>query len=179
MTMIDVKVLLEVRDRARRGALDELESLLWFREHVDEWKAERALMQAYFEYAKAMMIARDTLRRKLSIIRNYPPSDLKRWIENGVSWEHIENANQLAELAKKTPKQLLNECIEYGDENGRVMTVEQLITHALGEKPKSPFIARLGFLFERLGKYPTLLGWAEEKTNRFNSWVEAGREFLS
>lgn len=178
MTLIDPKILIEVRERAKRGALEELESLLWFRERVDEWKEERALMQAYYEYAKSMMIARDTLRRKLAIIRNYTPQDLKSWINNGVSFEHMETANQLAEVAKKKPKQLIEECIEYGDEHGRVMTVEQLMTHALGEKPKSPFISRLGFLFERLGKFPTLLGWAEDKTNRFNDWIEAGREFL-
>ena len=179
MTMIDVKILLEVRDRAKRGALEELESLLWFREHVEEWKAEKVLMRAYFEYAKAMMIARDTLRRKMAIIRNYAPDFLREMINSGVSWEHIETANLLAEKAKKTPKQLLVECVQFGDENGRVMTVEQLVTFALGETPKHPFIARLGFIFEQLGKFPTRLGWDETKTSRYIAWLEVGREFLS
>ena len=61
----------KTRIRARLGALGELESLLEFREDMDDWKAEGLLMQAYAEQAADMMISRDTLRRKLATIRNY------------------------------------------------------------------------------------------------------------
>jgi len=123
----------ETRLRAKQGALGELESLLQFREDMDDWKAEGRLMQAYAEQAADMMIAKDTLRRKIATIRNYSAENLVRWITNGVSFEHMETANTLYEMAKKTPEQLLNECIELCDGQGRVLTVDQLTAHALGK----------------------------------------------
>ena len=101
------------------------------------------------------------------------------WITKGVSFEHMETANTLYEIAKKTPVQLLNECIELGDENGRVLTVDQLTTHALSGKPhKDKFLYRLNNVFSQLGKFPNLLKWDTQKTSRFTEWLEAGREFL-
>ena len=70
-----------LRVRAKAGALAELESLLEFRELVDEWKAEGVLMQAYTESADAMMITTYTLRRKRSKVRNDATDDLYRWFE--------------------------------------------------------------------------------------------------
>ena len=168
------------RTRAKLGALGELESLLEFREDMDDWKAEGRLMQAYQEQAEDMMIARDTLRRKMTIIRNYTPEDLYRWIENGVSFEHMETANTLAQLAKKTPKKLLDECIELGGHTGnKTMTVDELTAHALGEKKQEPVLFRVNDLLSRLGKFPTLLKWDSSKSEKFNSWLEAGREFFN
>ena len=167
------------RARARAGAFAELESLLEFREDMDDWKAEGRLMQAYAEQAADMMISRDTLRRKLATIRNYSADDLCKWIENGISFEHMETANTLAEIAKKTPKQLLDECIELGDETGRVLTVDQLTSHALGEQiRKDSVMYRINNLFSELGKFPARLKWDVEKTTRFTKWLDAGREFL-
>ena len=169
----------ETRQRAKLGALGELESLLEFREDMDDWKAEGRLMQAYAEQAADMMIAKDTLRRKISTIRNYSAEDLVRWITAGAGFEHMETSNTLAELAKKTPKQLMDEAVDLGDGKGRVMTVDQLTVHALGEKPhKDPFLYRLNNVFSQLGKFPTLLKWDENKTGRFHKWLDAGREFI-
>jgi hypothetical protein len=169
----------KTRARALSGALGQLESLLEFREDMDDWKAEGRLMQAYQEHAEDMMIARDTLRRYVGTIRNYSADDLVRWVEAGAWMEHIEVANTLAEIAKKTPKQLMEECVNLGDETGKTMTVEKLTAHALGEQPrKDPVFYRLNNLFSQLGKFPTLLKWDTEKTGRFTKWLDAGREFL-
>jgi len=178
-TLIPADRLEIVRTRSRTGALAELESLLWFRENMDDWKAEHALMQAYSEYAEAMSISKDTLRRKMSTIRNYTADDLVRWVESGVLFEHIETANTLAELAKKTPKQLLNEALNLGGEYGKVMTVDELTTFALGEQKREPALFRVNTLLSRLGKFPLLLKWPQEKTQKFNEWMDAGREFFS
>lgn len=169
----------KTRTRAKLGALGTLESLLEFREDIDDWKAEGRLMQAYQEQAADMMLARDTLRRYIGNIRNYSADDLTRWIEAGAWMDHIETANTLAEIAKKTPKQLMDECVDMGDENGKTMTVEQLTAHALGELPrKDTVMYRMNNLFSQLGKFPSLLKWGAEKTTRFTTWLEAGREFL-
>lgn len=177
-TLISTETLNLVKARARAGALGELESLLWFRENVDDWKGEGVLMIAYTEYADAMGVSRDTLRRKIATIRNYSADDLVRWIENRISFEHMETANTLAELAKKTPKQLLNEAMNLGDENGQPMTVDRLTAFALGEQKREPALFRVNTILSRLGRFPLLLKWSSEKTDKFNSLMEAVREFF-
>lgn len=177
-TLIPQKQLDIVRARAKSGALAELESLLWFRERVEEWKAEHVLMQAYADYSKAMMIAKDTLRAKLATIRNYSGEDLERWLEAGAGFLHLETANNLAEIAKKTPKQLMDEAVNLGGEHGDTMTVDELTTHALGEQKLHPVHFRVNALLLRLGKFPILLKWDDGKRKKFESWLEAGREFF-
>jgi len=177
-SLLPEKVLLNVRTRAKAGASAELESLLWFRENVEDWKSEGVLMQAYKEYAGAMMIAPDSLRRKMATIRNYAPEDLERWIDEGVGFEHMETANTLAEMAKKTPKQLLDECISLGDGEGKVMTVDQLVAFALGEQKRDPALFRVNTLLSRLGRFPELLKWSSDKREKFTVWLDAGREFF-
>jgi len=176
--LIGQKKFETVRARARAGALAELENLLEFRELMDEYKAEGVLMQAYAEWSDAMMIAKDSLRRKMATIRNYSADDLYNWTEAGAGQEHLETANTLAELAHKTPKQLMIEAVTLGDEVGKVMTVDQLTSHALGEKKHEPALFRVNTLLSRLGRFPALLKWGTEKTERYTSWLEAGREFF-
>lgn len=176
--LLPEKALTLARARAKTGAFAELESLLWFRENADDWKAEGVLMQAYKEYAAAMMIAPDSLRRKMATIRNYSAEDLERWIEEGVGFEHMETANALAETAKKTPKQLLDECISLGDGEGKVMTVDQLVAFALGEQKRDPALFRVNTLLSRLGRFPDLLKWGSDKREKFTAWLDAGREFF-
>ena len=127
---------------------------------------------------EAMGVSRDTLRRKIATIRNYSADDLVRWIENRISFEHMETANTLAELAKKTPKQLLNEAMNLGDENGQPMTVDRLTAFALGEQKREPALFRVNTILSRLGRFPLLLKWSSEKTDKFNSLMEAVREFF-
>lgn len=178
-TLIPQKQLDIVHARAKSGAQAELESLLWFRERVEEWKAEKVLMQAYKDYSKAMMIAADTLRAKLATIRNHSGEDLERWLENGAGFLHLETANTLAEIAKKTPKQLMDEAVGFGNEHGDTMTVDELTIHALGERKLDPVFFRVNNVLSRLGKYPTLLKWGEEKKRKFETWLDAGREFFT
>jgi hypothetical protein len=100
------------------------------------------------------------------------------WLNNGVSFEHLETANAMAEKANKTPVQLLNECIEKGGPTGKTMTVNELISFANGENAKHPILYRVTIWFERLGKSPSLFGWNTEKTSAFNTWLDAGRSFF-
>ena len=51
----------ETRQRAKLGALGELESLLEFREDMDDWKAEGRLMQAYAEQAADMIASANNI----------------------------------------------------------------------------------------------------------------------
>jgi len=168
-----------VRSRAQSGEFAELESLLWFRENVDDWRKEKVLMQAYKEYAEAMMISSDTLRRKMAAIRAYPPEKLVYWISKGAGFELIETANTLAELAKKEPMQLIDEAVELGNENGKTMTVDELTAFALGEQKRDPALFRVNTLLSRLARFPELLKWDNDKRAKFTVWLDAGREFFS
>lgn len=180
-TLIPAETLRTWKQRSYRSALLKLTSLLELRPLIEDAKAEgqRVLMQMYSEAADAMMVHPDTVRADLAIIRNYSPDKLMYWLSNRVSFAHIETANQYAEIAKKTPAQLLDEAIQLGDETGETMTVSKLIAFALGEKKHEPATFRANALFSRLGKFPNLFGWAQDKTEKFNQWLDYGRkEFL-
>jgi hypothetical protein len=177
--LIPAETLSRWRTRARRGALMKLKSLLEFRELVDEFRAEAVLMQAYKEASESMLIAVDTLRDDMYKIRDYPADRLVYWLENGVSFDHLERAARLSDVAHKPPAQLLDEAIELGNETGQTMTAAELTSHAMSEveKPMKLIVYRRTVIYNRLGKFPTT-GFDDAKLARFNDWREAGREFL-
>ena len=176
--MIDPITLDRWTKRARRGALSKLASLLEFRELMADFRAENVLMEAYAEASVAMCCSAETLRGDMGIIREYSRDDLVYWLSNGVLFDHIEKANQLAELAHKFPAQLLNECIDPGNAVGDTMTVKELQAFALGERKIHPAVYRFNILFSRLLKFPSELNWSDEKTGRYESWLEVGKEFF-
>lgn len=181
MTLIPTGTLDRWRTRARRGALLKLKSLLEFRDLIktEGYREEGVLMQAYKEAAEAMLIAAGTLRDDMANIREYPEDKLIYWITNGVSFDHLEKSNQLAEIAHKAPATLLDECIDPGGEAGETLTVRELTALALGEVPQ-PMKAstyRLTAIFSQLRKFHTDT-WSDDKTTRFNTWLDAGQEFL-
>jgi len=169
------------RQRARRGALSKLKSLLEFREMIADYKAEHVLMEAYKEAAEAMLIAPETLRDDMGKIREYSRENLVRWLSSGLSFDHLETANRLAEAAKKTPAQLLNEAIDPGNATGETMTVDELAVYAIGELPHNSrrAVIQMTIMFDRLRKFPTRFKWDEIKTGRFTDWLDLGKEFLS
>ena len=176
--LIDAATAARWSRRARRGALSKLRSLLEFRDMMDDFRAENVLMQAYAEAAIIMVCSADTLRADIANIREYSEADLVRWIENKVSFDHMEKANSLAELAHKTPMQLLNECIDPGNAVGDTMTVRELQSFALGEQKIHPAVYRWNVVLGRLRNFPTQLQWDDEKTGRYEAWLETGREFF-
>jgi len=175
--VISEDILKTVRIRAVASAHAEMENLLLWRELSTEFaygKKERAEEQ----YSAAMMISPATLRRKMWQIRSYTPDDLYRWTDAGISFEHFERAAEYAQIAKKTPKQLLDECITLGDENGNTMTVNNMISHALGERTPRPAMFSINNLFSRFSSLPQVAKFEPAKRSRFDAWIEAGREFF-
>jgi len=175
---IPADVLATVRTRAQAGASAELESLLYFRENFLGELKHGQLMQAQAQYAKAMMISAATLRRKLWQIKAYSPDDLYRWLDAGISFEHLETASQYADVAHKTPKRLLDECISLGDAAGKIMTVENLTSHAVGEREDRPEAYQAINLISRLLNIPQKMKWDDEKLSRWNDWIKLGKEFF-
>ena len=182
MTLIPTKFRERTRTRSRRGALSKLKSLLEFRDLVkaEGYREEGVLMQAYKEQAEDMMISPETLRDDMGKIREYPAEKLVYWISNGVSFDHMEKAGRVAELANLTPAALMDEAVTIGNADGKTMTVDEMVSHALGvvETPKRNGIYHFIPLLERLGKFPTRFKWDSEKTERYNGWLDAGKEFF-
>lgn len=181
MTLIPTASLTVWRTRARRGALSKLRSLLEFRAMMPDYRDEAVLMQAYKEAAEAMMIAPGTLRDDMARIREYSAEKLVYWLSNGLSFDHLETANRLAEVAKKTPERLLNEAIDPGNATGDAMTVKELTAFATAEIPHSGRgnVYRIVSLFDKLQKEIYKATWDELKQARFTDWWSAGEEFRS
>jgi hypothetical protein len=164
-TLIPAKTLARWTAISRRSALGKLSTLIEFRELIEDARAEGILMEVYAEAAGAMLCAPDTLRHDIGIIRGYAADTLINWISHGVSFDHIRTANELAEIAHKTPAKLLDECIDPGNSEGKVMTVDELELLALGEKKRNPAAVQINYLFDRLGKLAN--GWDERKQTAF------------
>lgn len=176
--MIDQKTLSRWATRARRSAYNKLVNLLEFREMIPDFKAEGVLMEAYKEAGAAMMISPETLRRDIATIREYSKQDLVRWIRQGVSFDHLDTANSLYEIAHKSPKQLIEECIDPGNATGETMTVPELTAFALGEREIHPAVYQVNVWISRLCNFPTVLGWADEKRARFDEVIKQLKEFF-
>jgi hypothetical protein len=181
--LIPAKITNQWTRRAKAGDLLKLENMIEFRQLCKDegYREEGVLMQAYSEAARAMFFSAETLRDLMGKIREYTPAQLKHWIRNGVSFDHLEKANLLAETARKTPMQLLDECIELGNEHGETMTVREMVAHAIGEIKLNGKQGSFHWLplYDRLGKFPMKLSWDDEKSERWNTWLETGKEFFA
>lgn len=180
MTLIPAPVLDKWRKAARKSALVKLTILLEFRDILTENKTRSGdrlpVMELYAEAAAAMCISDETLRHDMAAIREYADADLLRWIDGGVSFDHFKKANDLAEIAKTTPAQLLNECIDPGNAAGETMTVIELTAHALGGKAMPPaHIQGIGLL-SKLANFPVRFKWDEGKTRAFLDDLAAFRK---
>lgn len=180
MTLIPQATLMHWQGLARKSDLAKLEMLIEFREFLSEIRGDGTIMLAYREAADAMAMAPETLRDYMGKIRNYPVEKLQLWIAKGVSFDHLEKAASVAEIAKTVPAQLLDEAIDPGNAAGEVMTVREMLSHALGGREKPGGAGRYHWLpvYERLGKFPIRLGWESDKTSRFRDWLAQGNEFF-
>lgn len=169
-----------IRARASRQASLRLENLLEARSKVAEVKEEgtQALMQLYDELADAMLIHPRNVTKGLHTIREYDAGVLRGLIKRGLGFGHIQSANELAEIAHKTPLQLMTEAVELGDGKGKVMTVKQLEAFALGENVIVPEIVKAKNWLDRLGELPNKLKWLPARADKFKFHLDAIRELM-
>lgn len=168
------------RERSHKIAMNKLANLLDLRELVEDAEAEgmRVKMQLIAEAAEDWGMHPDSVRADLATIRNYSPEQLSTWITNRVAFAHIDAANRLQTVAKKTPKQLLDQAYQLGNENGKTMTVQELEAFALGETEPPPIMLRVDWIFKKLGKFPTLLKWDEVKRARYEKIITELQELF-
>ena len=167
MTILPASLLNDWKVRSRKRTKDKLDCLLEFRdqkdEYGDDWKAEGVTMVVYVEAAEAQGYSVDSFRQNLAVIREYAANDLCLWVDRGITFDHIETANSIAELARRKPIEIIEATYELGNETGKLMTVEQMTSWALGEREMPKGHILFSQLFERLGKFPNGLEWSDEK----------------
>lgn len=174
MGLIPDKTKQAWRKNAKARGVSELHDLLEFREILLEnnvnGKPRHPIGQLYAEAAESMLLAQNTLERKMRTIRAYTAEQLNGWISGGLSFDHIENANDFQEYP---PAELLNAAIELGAQNGnKPMTVEEMITLASGGIPPKQTSVKVAKAFEYLRKVPYWLGLTDELKDEFLSDVE-------
>ena len=162
--------------RARKSTLLKLENLLDLRNFIEENEARilsGGWMNFYREAANWMDYAANTVRDDLSTIRSYSEIDLRKWIEGGLSFDHIATANTIQEESPYDAAFILNASMFYGNGEGKRMTVEEMTAFALGENPKRPpYYNAVKKLTGLIAELPHKLGWNDEKAKRFETRVQ-------
>lgn len=170
MTVIPESKLSAWQSRAETADNLVLENLIEFREFYEELKNEHGtLMQAYAEAAKANRMSAETFRAKFGLVRRFRDDDLRRWFASGISFDHLDKAPRLAEITHRQPAELLDACIEIGGADGGTMTADEMAAFAMSETDVPHVTARyyVETAFRKVWKLPNLLGWTEEKAQRF------------
>lgn len=162
------------RSAHKRDSLD-LNNLLDFRDLLEENAVNglprHPIGELYAEAAEAMGYAKNTLERKIREIREYPADKLQGWLNDGLSFDHIEKAN---DYQNYPPAELLDKAVELGAKEGdKPMTVEEMITLANGGKSPKETSARVTKAFGYLRKVPYWLGLSDEWTDEFLSDIDA------
>lgn len=167
-----------LRTRARKGRMMKLENLLDLRDLLKEYEVEKVKinMEAFYQEASDWMDTEPSnVRDGLGIIREYTKEYLYLWINKGLTFNHIATANWLAtveDCKHKEPIHLLNDAIRLGGENGERMTVNEMITYALGEKvPRPRTFAFVKVLSNWIVEIPQKLGWTNDKRQIFEARV--------
>jgi hypothetical protein len=181
MTLIPQSFGERLRTRARKATAAKLENYIELRDFIAENEdkiLEIGWMEFYKDAGDWMDCGGDSVRKSLTIIRNYPDDTLRAWIAQGISFDHIETANSLQNIreCQYAAADLLDRAVEFGNGEGKRMTVEEMTAFALGERP--PQKGFVSSLFERLINFPNRMKWDVDKSGRFQTWIDAGREFF-
>jgi hypothetical protein len=183
MTLLPAEFRNRLQSRARKATALKLENYIELRDFIAENKDKISAvgwMEFYKEAGDSMDLSAETVRKNLTIIRNYPDEKLREWVKFGLSFDHIENANWLQNVkeCQYTAEALLDAAAYMGNGEGRRMTVEEMTTFALGEKVKPSVKGMVSSLFDRLVNFPNRLNWDTEKSTRFSNWLLEGKEFF-
>jgi len=180
MTYLPAEFLQRLSEDTLTSDLIKLGLLIELREFIEENETKNGdrvpKMQIYAEAAQAMRRSPRTVRGDLARIRDYAQDLLVYWFRSGLSYDHLEAANELAETAKTTPIVLLNQCIDPGNATGETMTVTELEAFALGGRAMLPEHVQGIGLLSKLGNLPYRFKWDENKTRAFLDDLAAFRK---
>lgn len=178
--MISEEMLNRWQRNAIAGNAALLDNLLEFK---DEFEGEVVRhgdkMQLYEEASAANCLSDSRFRQLYYLVLRYTEkgdNDIAYWLTKGLGWEHLDEAPSLADQTGRTAKELLDEAIEIGGKNGRVMSVKEMRNFALGETQKKK--VKNGYHIEKFVNVLVkncikFLGWTDEKVTGFENDIRA------
>ena len=178
MTLIPRAFGLELQRNARASRKLKLDNLLKLRDFIFENLEvikSTGWMKFYEEAGDWLDVSGATVRDDLAMIRNYPDAKLKEWI-TVLSFNHIDEANSVQNdpACKFDAAQLLDAAIAFGNGEGKRMTVNEMITFALGEREThSPGFSFISTLTGWIEKVPQKFGWDDAKKAEFKADIKA------
>lgn len=154
----------KLQQLARKATKAKLQLLIEIRDFAEENydKIEATGWQNYYkEVAAWTNYSWHTIDKGLDTIRNYETAKLTYWTDNGLSFDHIESANWAQNQCTMYADQILDGAIELGNGHGKVMTVEEMLTFALGGNARKP---------EAYPLMNTLSRWLTKIPDKFPNW---------
>lgn len=160
-----------LRTRARQSTLLKMENFLELMSFIEENldKIEEQGWENFYEEAGDWMdYSADAVDKNLDILRPHDEKNIRRWIAGGLGFDHIEKANTWQNYSQMDSKQILDGAIDFGNENGKRMTVREMKAFALGEKtPPPPTYNFVKTLTSWITSMPRRLGWDKTKAESF------------
>lgn len=163
------------RTRALRNTTNLIESLCELRDLLVELPTQR--MQLINDFASDFGRSKATVKDDLHIIGGYLAEDMQRWVVAGIRFDHMEKAKQVAAAKEMTPAALLDFAIDNGPE-GKTMTVDEMVSFAIGEKPSGGARRNFQRYYDRLMKLPAVYKWDDSKRARFEQVINTLWEFF-
>lgn len=168
---------------ARKATKAKLQLLLEIRDFAEE-NYEKIEVTGWQNFYKEVSLWTNyswhSIDKGLDTIRSYETKKLHYWTDNGLSFDHIENANWAQNQCTMYGDQILDAAIELGNENGKVMTVDEMLTFALGGNIQKPEVYPLvNTLSKWLTKIPLKFPhWEPSKVSRVKELIQQLMEEL-
>lgn len=173
MTYEEIRALW--RGRSRRSDSNKIYSLCELRTLIVTHPERRAQLMS--DFAEDYGAAKATVKDWLHIIGDYDKELMLDWLDKGLFFNHFEKARTCATAKKMTPTALLDFAIDNGPE-GKTMTVDEMVSFAIGEKPSSGARRNFQRYYDRLMKLPAVYKWDDSKRARFEQVINTLWEFF-
>lgn len=161
----------ELRTNARQSKLLKMENFLKLLDFIEENmdKIEAQGWENFYEEAGDWMdYSAASIDKNLDILRPHTPENIRRWLKGGLGFDHIEKANAWQGFCQMDAAQILDGALDFGNGNGKRMTVLEMKAFALGERtPLPPTYNFVNTLSKWMVSMPRRLGWGKEKAEAF------------
>lgn len=177
MTLIPNSVTSQWRKSIRQSDALKIKVLCEVRDFIFENKDRYPVGQLQKEAAEALMMPVNTLRDQLGVVREYDEDTLKTLLSNGISFGHIEIANQYSD----SPLMLLMDVIENAAAEEKVMTCDQLLELVLSGRPSRSPLFQFNSRWTKFAKVVNYLpeGKREEGEGLFREFGERLRSLFA
>lgn len=163
------------RRRSKRSDADKVLSLCELRTLIIVNLEQRSQLIA--DFAEDYGAAKATVKDWLHIIGDYDKELMLDWLDKGLFFNHFEKARTCAAAKQMTPAALLDFAVDNGPE-GKTMTVDEMVSFAIGEKPSGGARRNFQRYYDGLMKLPAVYKWDEPTRAEFEAAVNTLWKFF-